>query len=992
EMAEAVATPPSISDLPDIGPLIAARSPLPAAIFSDLQGAEPLLHRDGDRVALLNVSLRKMLLERFPHETATHRELLDLLEQNRSQEDVRRYYALHAIEHLLLTRDVATARALCLDPTFIGEVVRLFEPELMIAALRRVVAHTSGEDPLNDVLIAFERERDAIAESPDDVEAILRAYLPESELPESTSRLVAMDEPHPTDWYPPRRHDTPITGIAETTNAPVSWAADGRVMFWNRRAEAPPITVDHGIAVTCFAEGAGCFVFGDEAGFLHAVHGNAKVFASVAAHSDRVSGVIGAVASPLVATWSAEGGIHLWSVVRPEGPIDAVGELLGHEDVIVACHFIGGDRLLVSASLDGTVRTWSIAEQRAVQVIRNDAPVHALVVSYDGRWLLSGDAAGNLRIAQVEPQRNRYVAEAVVRTQHAGGIVGIAKAANDDSVVAAWGAEGGVSIWRMPAGSEWQPPSPVTFIQAPPGVSVAACAIVRHEQKALISWTNGSAVLIDLESFERQTVDTGGAVLRSIVDLRQTFLTGDDQGRLMEWNWPDGTDPIDYSKHVGRVDAIAAGRLILVSDGENDAFFRDSGKKVPVRRPRFTSNGDIAFAWSLANGRIARVDLSTGEFVLQLPDVVHASVCEIGVADNVAFGYRDGSIGIGFTPGSASRLLGRMESEIVALKFVLSATMLLSAGRNGGLTAWNVETTKSASTATEFPIVAIEADTEGVSIATMGVDGVISLRSVGNLEVIRKMGTHLATSLGCRFASSDTGLVAAGLDHTIRIYNARSGAELVGRGHRAPITGFVVSGDAVFSCSEDRTVRMWDVRTAVPLAVAYGPNAFRCITLRGEDILAGNDGGEVLTFRRAEDLGTWPILTDQENLEFAQKLAYDLERRGVRILGSTGLFERLGDTIPDSLRELVGQATGAILVVSTSTMTNAAILQDLAAFEQAGKLILAAVVDDTDAFESQHAYAILNRFDLREWRDPYHFAKGVSMILKRMKRVMTVSL
>jgi WD40 repeat protein len=987
EMVEAVAAPPSISDLPDIGALVAARSPLPAEIFSDLQAAEPLLRRDGDRVALLNVSLRKMVLERLPHEAGTHRELLGLLERHRSHEDVRRYYALHAVEHLLLTRDVAAARELCLDLTFIGEVLRFFEPELMIAALRRVVAHTSGEDPVNDVLIAFERERDAIAESPDDVEAILRAYLPEGVLPESTSRLVAMDAPHPTDWYPPRRHDTPIIGVAETMNAPVSWAADGRVMFWTKRAEAPPVTVEHGTAVTCSADSAALFLFGDEAGFLHAFVGNGEVVTSIAAHADRVSGVIGAVGSSLAATWSAEGAIRLWLAHHP---IDAAGELLGHEDAIVACHFVGGDRLLVSASLDSTIRIWSIADRRAVQVIRNDAPVHALEVSSDGRWLVAGDAAGNLRIAEVEPG-NRYLAEAVVRTQHANGIAGIAKAAND-YLVAAWGPDGdGVSIWRMPTGSEWQPPSQVTFIQSPPGASVAACAIMRHGQDALISWTNGTTVLVDLEGFERRTLDTGGAVIRSIVDLPETFLTGDDQGRLMEWSWPDATNPIDYSKHVGRVDAIAAGQMVLVSDGENEAFLRESGKKVPVRRARFTSERDIAFAWSLANGRIARVDLSTGEFVLQLPDVVHASVCEIEGADEIAIGYRDGSIGIGFNPGSPPRPIGRMESEIVALKFALGGTLLLSAARNRGLASWNVKTGRSVTTASESLIVAIEADTEGEHIATMSVDGVISLRSVGHLGVITKMGARLVTNLGCRFASRDTRLVAAGLDHTIRIFDASSGLELIGRGHRAPITGFFVSGDIIFTCSEDRTLRMWDVYTAELLAVTYGPNGFRCITMRDEDILAGNDGGEVLTFRRNADIGMWPILTDQENLEFAEKLFSDLHHRGVRtVLRTVGKFERPGDTVPDSLRELVGRAGGAILVVSASTMANDSLLQDVAAFDRAGKLVLGAVVDDTDAFESQRAYAALNRIDLREWRDPYRYANAVSTLVERVKRVKTV--
>ena len=63
-------------------------------------------------------------------------------------------------------------------------------------------------------------------------------------------------------------------------------------------------------------------------------------------------------------------------------------------------------------------------------------------------------------------------------------------------------------------------------------------------------------------SLSRYCFGAGGAVIRSIVDLPETFLTGDDQGRLMKWHWPGGTDPIDYSKHTCRVDAVAAGRMV----------------------------------------------------------------------------------------------------------------------------------------------------------------------------------------------------------------------------------------------------------------------------------------------------------------------------------------------------------------------------------------------------------------------------------------------
>jgi WD40 repeat protein len=980
--------PLSIIDFPQLGVLAVARWPLPAAIFGDFGAAEPLLRRDGESVALLNEAVRKMALDGLSDHAATHRELLDLLERNRSREDVRRYYALHAVEHLIAAGDLTGARDLCLDLTFIGEVLLFYEPELMSAHLRRVLPSTSGDELLDAARVAFDRERDAMAESPDDVEAILHAYLPDRALPDSTSRLLPMDEPQSTDWVPPRRHDGPVTGVAETTNGPVSWAADGRVMFWPDRAAKPPVTVDHGTAVTCLAEGAGCFVFGDEAGFLHAVHvnakGNAKVFASVAAHADPVSGVIGAEGSPLVATWSDEGIIRLWSVVQPEGPIDAVGELSGHEDAIVACHFAGGDRLLVSASHDGTLRVWSIADRRAIHVVRGEAPVRALVVSSDSRWLAAGDAAGNLRLAGIEPRRNE-LAEMAVRTRHAKGIAGIARASSD-YLAAVWGTEGdGVSIWRMPMGSEWQPPSEVGFIQPPPGASVAACAIVRNGINALISWTDGSAVLVDLEGYEQQTLDTGGAVIRSIADGSQAFLTGDDRGRLIEWS-SLRAEPADYSKPAGRVDALAAGEMVLVSDGEKEVHFQDSDQGLPWRRPHLTSNGDSAVIWSAVDGRAAHADLSSGELRRLSETELPITACAIQDAQNIAFGHRDGSISI--RSGERDIPVGRMPSEIAALTFVHDGTVLVSAAKNGGLATWYVRGKPEpvANLKDEPPVVAIEAATIKGRVATMGVDGVISIRRIEGLQTITRFGGHLDTSLGCRFGREDRTLIAAGLDHSIRMFDASSGIDLAGRGHRAPITGLAVVDDTVFSCSEDRTLRMWDLDADL-LAVAYGPSAFRSMTVRGEDILAGTDGGQVLTFDRAADIGTWTILTAGEDLELAQKMSLDFARRGVRsTVRAVAAYDRPGDTIPDSLREVVRGASGAIVVMSAAAMANDALLQDVDAFERAGKRVVTIVADDTDAFESERAYTLSNRVDLRQWHDPYDYANALSDVLQRMKQ------
>ncbi|MGH2969198.1 MAG: WD40 repeat domain-containing protein, partial [Solirubrobacteraceae bacterium] len=68
---------------------------------------------------------------------------------------------------------------------------------------------------------------------------------------------------------------------------------------------------------------------------------------------------------------------------------------------------------------------------------------------------------------------------------------------------------------------------------------------------------------------------------------------------------------------------------------------------------------------------------------------------------------------------------------------------------------------------------------------------------------------------------ADGGIVTAGADRTVRVWDPRDGSAMVMQGHEDEVTTTVFTADAtkVLSSSQDGTIRLWDARTGVPLAV-----------------------------------------------------------------------------------------------------------------------------------------------------------------------------
>jgi WD40 repeat protein/uncharacterized caspase-like protein len=89
---------------------------------------------------------------------------------------------------------------------------------------------------------------------------------------------------------------------------------------------------------------------------------------------------------------------------------------VGHADAITALASSADGRMLVTASMDSTLRAWSVEQRALVRVLTGHAVgATALAVSRDGHWIVSGGGSGRVLVHEVAED---FAPEAVVRQPH----------------------------------------------------------------------------------------------------------------------------------------------------------------------------------------------------------------------------------------------------------------------------------------------------------------------------------------------------------------------------------------------------------------------------------------------------------------------------------------------------------------------------------------------------------------------------------------------
>jgi WD40 repeat protein len=123
----------------------------------------------------------------------------------------------------------------------------------------------------------------------------------------------------------------------------------------------------------------------------------------------------------------------------------------GHQGSIWSVAIDSADRLVLSASSDGTVRVWEVSSGRHVRTLSgHEGWVNSVAVSADGELALSGSSDGTVRVWEVSSGRH-------VRTLsgHEGWVNSVAVSA-DGELALSGSSDGTVRVWEVSSGRQSQ--------------------------------------------------------------------------------------------------------------------------------------------------------------------------------------------------------------------------------------------------------------------------------------------------------------------------------------------------------------------------------------------------------------------------------------------------------------------------------------------------------------------------------------------------------
>jgi WD40 repeat protein len=511
-------------------------------------------------------------------------------------------------------------------------------------------------------------------------------------------------------------------------------------------------------------------------------------------HSDQVRDVAFSPDGRLLATASLDRTIRLWSVAtgQPHGK-----PLKGHTSGVLAVAFSPDGKILASASDDRTLRLWTVASgmPRGAPLEGHTAAVTDVAFSPDGTTLASASLDRTVRVWDTVTGRQRGTALA----GHTDGVNAVAfspdgemlASASDDKTLQRWDV-----ATRKPLGGRLTGHSDaVSAVAFSPDGETLVSASLDYRLRFWDAATGATSErpIITPNSVLGVAFSGNGRTLASVGDDRAVRL------------WETARRRVAGAPFLGHTDAVAA------------VAFSPDGKTLAS-----ASDDRTARLWQTAT-----------------------------VQPTTLRGHDDGVGGVAFSPDGAAIATGSLDTT---LRLWDAATGKPSREpiKVGGNGIWDL---------TFSP--------DGRILALALFDGSVSLRDAATGEQRAVLAGHHGLVWEVSFSPDGRTIASAGDDKTIRLWDLRTGNPKGRplRGHTGWVTAVAFSPDGkmLASGSQDRTVRLWDVKTASPHgeplrghgnrinAVAFSPNGDTLVsagfdtTIRFWDPASGRELGQPLT-------------------------------------------------------------------------------------------------------------------------------------------------
>ncbi len=526
----------------------------------------------------------------------------------------------------------------------------------------------------------------------------------------------------------------------------------------------------------------------------------------------------------VLASGSNDHTVKLWNVASGS----ELRTLSGHASSVDALAFSPDDRWLISGGNDHTIKVWEVATGREVQTLNGHTlAITALAFSPDGKLLASGSADNTVKLWNTAGWN-----ETQTLNRHSKRITTLAFS-SDSRRLASGSADGSIIIWDPAGGSARttlkRNASAIMFTQFSSGDELSSVSA----DGTLVWWNIAGAKELrsvagdlDVDELVFAALSNDGKLLASSVGNRLLELRSAATGSLR-------TTLESHSAGFFSVAFSRDGRWL--GSGTNDRSIRlwqiATGREMPklsghtgwVKAVTFSPDSRL-LASASNSGEVKLWDVNTGK------EVYSASYPGERL-DAITFD-NDGKFlataGTGQTihllnlSTKETRTLTGHAGEITSLAFVANTWVIASGSTDRTVKLWDVRSGDLMKTfaALSDQVNTIAANWNGKLMAAGTADGkVTSLDLVTGAE-------HLLGDLGgevftVSFSSDGSWLAAGGMDKTIRLWDAETGAggrTLVGATGEVNSVAFDKDGRSLVSGNGDGSMTVWNSESGTLMA------------------------------------------------------------------------------------------------------------------------------------------------------------------------------
>ena len=557
----------------------------------------------------------------------------------------------------------------------------------------------------------------------------------------------------------------------------------------------------------------------------------AQVFSG---HSAAVYAVDSSPDGSLVATASLDGTVKLWRVA------DGAERIVfsGHKGKVMSVAFSPDGRSLVSGGEDKTVKLWDVPLDQGVPLAEQLSPVRAVVLHEKSGRLVTAGADGSLRIWDLAGRKEERVLEPAAP--------GLRTLAVDRSgtLVAAAGSDRTVRIWNL------APPA-----RAKKGLPLEGTPLVRPGEK----WRRWRGRTSPPAGWNARAFDASA-------------------WELLPSGFGYGTNPAELKTVTTRLDDMKQDRYLsifvrakfnisdpsratklLLKVAFDDGFVAFLNGMEVVREglggnpPGFRQGASATVADAVEKQFDLTPHLSklkAGENLLALQGHnVNTSSSDFVLSPSL-FAVLPKPPAAQDKPGPL-KLVGS-QGEIRGIDFSLDGSRLAAAGDDRMVRVWRLsdgqEVARLQGGAAGRDLVFIDNNT----LAVAGADGVVAIWNISGAKILRSLAGHVGPVLAVDWLPVARKLASAGKDGMVRLWDSDRGKELYKlAGHEGDVLSLSFSRDGkqLVSGGADKTLRIWAVESGKALGQFTHSMPVRAV--------AAAPGGQYYAAAQGNHLAAW---------------------------------------------------------------------------------------------------------------------------------------